>query len=192
MAFHGGLEGGTAEIAEAAAAASGASLYTVRQPSQLRWHVPSHSVDPADSPALARWLEHVEVAVAIHGYGRIRRPRRILLGGTNRHLAEAMADQLRGRVHGFEMVTDLEDIPTELRGLHPDNPVNRPPAGGVQVELPPSARGTTPLPSDPSWGPGGAPARVVDALTHVVRSWPSAPAHAAHTRPKSPDRGGIQ
>ena len=39
MAFHGGsLERGTAEVAIAAAAASGASLYTVEQPEDLRWH----------------------------------------------------------------------------------------------------------------------------------------------------------
>ncbi len=50
MAFHGGLEGGTLEIATAAAAASGASLYTVAQPAGLRWHVPSNTVDPARSP----------------------------------------------------------------------------------------------------------------------------------------------
>src|SRR6266576_6472167 len=41
-ALHGGLEQGTAEIAEAAASTSGASLYTVVQPDNLRWHVPSH------------------------------------------------------------------------------------------------------------------------------------------------------
>jgi phage replication-related protein YjqB (UPF0714/DUF867 family) len=27
-----------------------------------------------------------------------------------------------------------------LRGLHPDNPVNRPNQGGVQIELPPTVR----------------------------------------------------
>jgi phage replication-related protein YjqB (UPF0714/DUF867 family) len=164
MAFHGGLEGGTAEIAEATAEASGASLYVVNQPAALRWHVPSRSVDPAHSPLLADWLEHVEVAIAIHGYGRIRQPRRILLGGRNRELAEQLGVHLVGGVSGFEVVTELGSIPSELRGLHPDNPVNRPRLGGVQVELPPSARGTTPRPPDPAWGPGGAPARIAEAL----------------------------
>lgn len=170
MAFHGGLEGGTVEIAEAAAAASGASLYYVTQPPDLRWHVPSRKVDPAQSPRLAAWLDHVEVAIALHGYGRIRRPRRILLGGSNRDLAGRLASHLSNHLTGFEVVTNLADIPQELRGLHPRNPVNRPRHGGVQVELPPSARGTTSRPPDPEWGPGGAPARVVDALVEMVRS----------------------
>ena len=94
MAFHGGLEAGTAEIAEAAAQASGASLYLVRQPPGLRWHVPSASVNPADSSALTAWLGHVDVAIGVHGYGRIRQPRRILLGGTNRELAARLAGYL--------------------------------------------------------------------------------------------------
>jgi phage replication-related protein YjqB (UPF0714/DUF867 family) len=168
MAFHGGLEAGTAEIAEATARASGASLYVVNQPAALRWHVPSRSVDPAHSPLLADWLAHVDVAIAIHGYGRIRQPRRILLGGRNRELAEDLAGHLSRAVSGFDVVTDLDAIPAELRGQHPGNPVNRPPAGGVQVELPPSARGTTPRPPDPAWGPGGAPARIVEALTSAI------------------------
>jgi phage replication-related protein YjqB (UPF0714/DUF867 family) len=140
MAFHGGLEAGTAEIAEQAAAASGASLYVVQQPSTLRWHVPSHSVDPAGSEVLRDWLDHVEVAVALHGYGRIRHPRRILLGGRNRAAAALLGESLARRLPHLAAVTDLDQIPPELRGLHPANPVNRPRRAGVQVELPPSAR----------------------------------------------------
>ncbi len=171
MAFHGGLEAGTAEIAEATAQASGASLYFVNQPAALRWHVPSRSVDPAHSPLLAEWLAHVDVAIAIHGYGRIRQPRRILLGGRNRLLAEELGLHLLAGVSGFDVVTDLDVIPSELRGLHPDNPVNRPRSGGVQVELPPSARGTTSRPPDPAWGPGGAPARIVEALAAGIEEY---------------------
>src|SRR4051812_9395471 len=53
MAFHGGsLEVGTDQIASAAAEASGASLYVVRQPAELRWHLPSREVDPAASADL--------------------------------------------------------------------------------------------------------------------------------------------
>jgi phage replication-related protein YjqB (UPF0714/DUF867 family) len=173
MAYHGGLEGGTSEIAEAVAAATGASLYTVDQPPHLRWHVPSRSIGPAASPDLTAWLEHVEVAIALHGYGRIARPRRILVGGRNRPLAVVVARELTGHLSGFEVTANLEDIPADLRGLHPDNPVNRPRFAGVQLELPPSARGTSLRPPDPAWGPGGAPARVVDALVAAVRSWPS-------------------
>ena len=55
MAFHGGnLEEGTDLVAAAAAEQSGASLYAVRQPPALRWHIPSIEVDPDDSPALGR------------------------------------------------------------------------------------------------------------------------------------------
>ncbi len=173
MAFHAGLEGGTLEIAEAAAAASGASLYTVDQPADLRWHVPSSTVDPDRAPALAKWLAHVEVAIALHGYGRLARPRQVLLGGTNRALAGWLSTSLRARLAGFEVVTDLALIPPELRGLHPGNPVNRPARGGVQLELPPAARGTTFRAPDPAWGRGGAPARVVDALVATVLRWES-------------------
>ena len=35
-------------------------------------------------------------------------------------------------------------MPTELRGLHPDNPVNRVSESGIQVELPPRVRGLGP------------------------------------------------
>lgn len=166
MAFHGGLEAGTAEIAEAAAAESGASLYVVRQPAELRWHVPSRSVCPADSPLLAAWLSHVDAAVALHGYGRIGRPRRVLLGGTNRELAAQLAGLMAPRLSGLTVITNLDDIEIELRGLHPDNPVNLPLEGGVQVELPPSARDRR---LDPH-----APDQVVSALAELARTWPGA------------------
>jgi phage replication-related protein YjqB (UPF0714/DUF867 family) len=163
MAFHGGLEAGTAEIAEAAAGFSGASLYLVRQPTGLRWHVPSSSVRPDDSPALKEWLDHVDVAVALHGYGRIRQPRRILLGGANRELAARLGGHLASRLPGLSVVTDLDDIPVELRGLHPANPVNLPADGGVQVELPPSARDRRLDPDTPD--------HVASALADLARSW---------------------
>jgi phage replication-related protein YjqB (UPF0714/DUF867 family) len=168
MAFHGGLEGGTREIAETAAAACGASLYTVDQPAGLRWHVPSNTVDPAHAPALAAWLSHVDVAIALHGYGRIARPRQVLVGGTNRPLAALVGAEIAIRLTGFAVVSDLDLIPVELRGLHPDNPVNRPAAGGVQLELPPSARGTSP-------GSDHVPALMVDALVATVRAWELTP-----------------
>jgi phage replication-related protein YjqB (UPF0714/DUF867 family) len=164
MAFHGGLEEGTAEIAEAAAAAAGASLYVVRQPPDLRWHVPSHSVDPAASEPLRQWLAHVQAAIALHGYGRIRQPGRVLLGGRNRALAARLADSLRDRLPHLTVVTDVDDIPAELRGLHPDNPVNRPRHAGVQVELPPRAR-------DPELDPTG-PGLVVESLVEVAVAYP--------------------
>ena len=54
LALHGGsLERETDPIAREAAEAVGASLYTLSQPDDLRWHIPSVRMDPADSPALA-------------------------------------------------------------------------------------------------------------------------------------------
>jgi phage replication-related protein YjqB (UPF0714/DUF867 family) len=134
LAFHGGnLERGTDAIATAAAEASGASLYVIRQPPDLRWHLPSACFDPAASPALAAFVDHVEVAVAVHGYGRDGMWTTLLLGGGNRPLAAALAGELRaGLGDGFTVVDDLGEVPVELRGQHPRNPVNLPAGGGVQ------------------------------------------------------------
>lgn len=145
MAIHGGsLERGTAEIATAAADVGDASLYTVEQPPDLRWHLPSHHIDPESSPALAAFLDHVDVVVSIHGYGREGWWTKILAGGADRGLAARVARQVRGSVPGFDVVDDIEHIPRELRGLHPANPVNRARGGGVQLELPPRIRGIGP------------------------------------------------
>jgi phage replication-related protein YjqB (UPF0714/DUF867 family) len=68
LAIHGGsLERGTAEVARDAADRAGASLYAVRQPENLRWHIPSALVDPSRAPALSAFLEHVELVVSVHG-----------------------------------------------------------------------------------------------------------------------------
>jgi phage replication-related protein YjqB (UPF0714/DUF867 family) len=159
MAFHGGsLERGTAEVAVAAAAASGASLYTVEQPEDLRWHLPSHLVGPEGSPGLAKFLDHIDVVVSIHGYGREGFWTRLLLGGGNRELAARVGAALRAGVPGFDVVDDLDAIPAALRGLHPENPVNRARAGGVQLELPPRVR---------NLGPHGRP-EYVDALVAAL------------------------
>ncbi len=151
LAFHGGsLEKGTDDIAEAAAEAAGASLYAVVQPPDLRWHLPSSEIDPAASPALRQFLDHVEEVVAVHGYGRPDRYTTILLGGSNRDLARDLAAPLRQALPDYTVVDHLDDIPRELRGLHPDNPVNRPSGGGVQLELPPRVRGLGPFWDDPA------------------------------------------
>ncbi|HKY15478.1 MAG TPA: poly-gamma-glutamate hydrolase family protein [Microthrixaceae bacterium] len=145
MGFHGGsLERMTDVIATAAAERSGASLYTVRQPEHLRWHVPSRLFDPAHSPQLAAFLHHVDVVVAVHGYGRPGRFSTVLLGGSNRALAARLSTELRAGLDDYEIVDDLASVPEELRGLHPDNPVNRARGGGVQLELPPRVRGLGP------------------------------------------------
>lgn len=145
MAFHGGsLEVATDTIAAAAAERSGASLYTVAQPESLNWHVPSKLVDPAASEGLAAFLDHVDVVVAVHGFGREGMFTSLLLGGQDRDLAAWLAGALRPALPHYELVDDLDVIPAALRGLHPDNPVNRVRGGGVQLELPPRVRGLGP------------------------------------------------
>lgn len=140
LAYHGGVEQGTFEVAAAAARRAGASLYAVRQPETLRWHVPSAQVDPAEDPDLAAFLSRVRLALSIHGYARRARPWDILLGGQNRELAAVVAEALREALEGtgedVNVVDDLAEIPESLRGLHPANPVNLPAGGGVQIELP--------------------------------------------------------
>jgi phage replication-related protein YjqB (UPF0714/DUF867 family) len=162
MALHGGsLEQVTDEVARQAADLSGASLYAIRQPTGFRWHVPAIAMDPAESPAMAAFLAHVEVVVSVHGFGidsLWARPRAngtstasapagpdlgqaLLLGGTNRDLAAEMGRALAPALPDYVVVTDLDQIPTRLRGLHPANPVNGARAGGVQLECCPSVRG---------------------------------------------------
>ncbi len=55
---------------------------------------------------------------------------------------------MQGALPDFDVVDDLDRIPRELRGLHPDNPVNRPRHAGVQLELPPRVRGLGPFWAD--------------------------------------------
>lgn len=149
MALHGGLEATTFEIASESARRVDASLYAVVQPDGLTWHVPSHRFDPAESPALARFCSHVDVAVSIHGYGGVRdHPNRwltIAVGGSGRGAAHVVASYLREHLAGYEVLDDIDGIPRQYRGLHPRNPVNLVGRAGVQVELPPRVRGTSPL-----------------------------------------------
>jgi phage replication-related protein YjqB (UPF0714/DUF867 family) len=141
LALHGGsLERETDVIAREAATAAGASLYAVVQPDDLRWHVPSVRMDPAESPALARFLDHVDVVLSVHGYGRDGMFTTLLLGGGDRDLAAHVAGHLRLALPGYTIEDDLEAIPQPLRGLHRNNPVNRCGGAGVQIELPPRIR----------------------------------------------------
>jgi len=141
LAIHGGsLERGTAEVASDAAGRAGASIYAVRQPENLRWHIPSALVDPTSSPALSAFLDHVDVVVSVHGYGRRGFSNVVLIGGRNRELATRAAVAMRAAVPSHRFVDDLTAIPPTLRGVHLDNPVNRPRGGGIQLELPPTLR----------------------------------------------------
>lgn len=134
MALHGGLEHGTWEIARDVASATGASLYAVVQPPDLRWHVPSIRFDPVHSDTLRAYLSSVDVVVSVHGFGRRGMRSTALLGGRNRPLAVRLAAELDGR-NRLRAVHRPDEIPSKLRGMHPKNPVNLPPRCGVQVEL---------------------------------------------------------
>ena len=130
-------------IAERAADAAGASVYVVRHPDHYPHHLPSALYLAQESARLAEFLDHVDVVVSLHGYGRIGRSTQLLAGGRNRDARRAPGPPHR-RCPGYQVVTDLDAIPRELRGLHPDNPVNRVRGGGTQLELTPRVRGISP------------------------------------------------
>jgi len=174
MAYHGGyLEWMTDVIARRAAEASGASLYAVVQPEGMREHFTSTTVDPDHSPQLADFLNHVEIVITVHGFGRRGMFGSMLLGGQNRPFAEHVGDEIRAALPAYNVVTDIDEIPTKLRGLHDRNPVNLPPQQGVQIELPPRVRGSSPLWWD--WeGPALTPhtESLIEALSQAARTWP--------------------
>jgi phage replication-related protein YjqB (UPF0714/DUF867 family) len=74
----------------------------------------------------------------------------------------------------YRVVDELEAIPPELRGVHRANPVNLPPGGGVQLELPPRTRSrTVPMWRDlPDTEPVPHQVDLVAGLVTAVRSWP--------------------
>ena len=174
MAFHGGaLEEMTDVIARAAAERSGASYYGVHQPKGLDIHIPSIRFDPALSPPMQRFIDHVHTVITVHGFGRRGYFTTLLVGGQNRSLAHHVGGHLRRRLPAYEIATDMERIPQELQGLHPRNPVNLPARQGVQIELPPRVRGTTPLFWD--WeGPGPSPhtQALIDGLVDAADTGP--------------------
>jgi phage replication-related protein YjqB (UPF0714/DUF867 family)/gamma-glutamylcyclotransferase (GGCT)/AIG2-like uncharacterized protein YtfP len=171
LAIHGGgLEEMTDVIAERAAEAAGASVYAVRHPDRYPHHLPSMLFDPNESERLAEFLDHVDVAVSLHGYGRIGRGTQLLAGGRNRALAAHLAKHIE--LTGYQVITELDDIPQELRGLHPDNPVNRVRDGGTQLELCVRVRGLSPrspLPGDDGLSP--VTSALVHGLAGAARSW---------------------
>ncbi len=177
LAIHGGgLEQIPDVSAERAADAADASLYVVRHPDRYPHHLPSALYDPGQSDRLAEFLDHVDVAVSLHGYGRLGRSTQLLAGGRHRSLAEHFARHLI--ISGYQVVTDLATIPHELRGLNPDNPVNRVRCGGAQLELSPRVRGISPRSGVPGEdGLSAATTALVQGLVTGAHSWklPSRP-----------------
>jgi phage replication-related protein YjqB (UPF0714/DUF867 family) len=163
LALHGGSQDrGTDQIARRAAEQVGASYYAVVHPSGLRVHLTSRLYDPADSALLRAFLEHVDVAISVHGFGRdgfalwldpdqglVIEPygpatrgnqtgplRGIIVGGRNAQLLDAARELFHGRFDGYHVADERVRL-----GFHPDNPVNLPSDHGVQIELPPGLRG---------------------------------------------------
>lgn len=146
MAYHGGaLEEMTDVIARRAATRAGASLYAVVQPPGQRTHVPSTQIRTEDSEPLMAFMAHVDTVISIHGFGRRGHFTSILVGGQGRPLAEHLGHHLRSALPAYQVITDLDAIPRDLRGIHPRNPVNQTRQAGVQLELPPRVRGSSPL-----------------------------------------------
>jgi phage replication-related protein YjqB (UPF0714/DUF867 family) len=174
LAIHGGgLERMTDVIAHRAALAADASVYVVQHPDHYPHHLSSSAYRAGESERLDAFLDHVDVVVSLHGYGRVGRTMQLLAGGGNRALATHLAAHVS--VPGYQVITDLEAIPRELRGLHPDNPVNRARNGGAQLELTPRVRGISPR-SGPAGDDGlcAPTSALVAGLTAAATAWPSA------------------
>ncbi len=97
----------------------------------------------------------------------------MLLGGRNRDLAGHVAHHLRRSLPAYDVIDDLDRIPSNLRGVHARNPVNLPPLAGTQIELPPRVRGSSPLWWD--WEGDLVPhtEALIDALAAAARSYPT-------------------
>ena len=173
MAFHGGaLEEVTDVIASRAAELAGASYYGIQLPDNLEWHIPSHKVTADQSPLLNEFLSHVNIVITVHGFGRAGFFTSLLLGGRNRRLAAHVSERLQHHLPAYRIIDDIDEIPENLRGLHQDNPVNVVEHAGVQLELPPRVRGSSPLWWD--WeGPGLTPhtESLITALAESAKSW---------------------
>jgi phage replication-related protein YjqB (UPF0714/DUF867 family) len=189
MALHGGSQDrGTEQIASRAAEQTGASYYAIVQPSGRRVHLTSRLHDPVHSANLRAFLEHVDVAISVHGFGRdgfalwldpdrglIVEPygpairgkqtgplRGIIVGGLNAQLLDAARTLLHRRFDCYHVADERVRL-----GFHPDNPVNLPSAHGVQVELPPGLRGIGDFGEALIPQQGGVVAEVVAALAEL-------------------------
>jgi len=175
MAYHGGsLEKATDVIAREAAERSNSSYYGLIQSHEDPIHFASTQLLEEKSKSLKLFLDHIQIVVTIHGYGREHLFYSVLLGGRNRQLANHFAPILRTALQDYEFETVLEKIPKELRGQHTKNPVNYPPLGGLQLELPPTLRWNR---EEWGWSDSGGIGRakhvdqLIDALVLGVEQW---------------------
>ena len=129
-----------------AADEAGASYYAIIQPSWLRVHLTSRLHNPDDSAHLRSFLEHVDVAISVHGFGRdgfalwldpdrgliiepygpaLRGNQKGRCGGSSWRAERELVEQLRAifekRFQGYHVADERVRL-----GFHPDNPVNLP------------------------------------------------------------------
>lgn len=145
LAVHGGgIEPGCEELALFAAERTGCSLYVFsgrreRDNSGLR--AKSRSLFQEPGSLRARVVARASVIISLHGHGG--ESRSVYAGGGNTSLKRLFAGLMAERLPAYPVVTDPREIPEGLAGLHPDNVVNLPEEGGVQLELPRSLRECT-------------------------------------------------
>ncbi len=192
MALHGGSQDrGTDQIASRAAEEVGASYYSVVQPVGLRVHLTSRRHKPEHSVLLRAFLQHVDISISVHGYGRdgfavwidperglmiepygpaIRGNqsgplRGIIVGGLNEDLLGVARQLLHDRFADYHVANGRVRL-----GFHPDNPVNLPSARGIQVELPPGLRGIGEFGEEPVPRDAGVVTEMVAALVELGES----------------------
>ncbi|NIQ88262.1 MAG: hypothetical protein GWN93_03960 [Deltaproteobacteria bacterium] len=157
VAIHGGgIEPGTEEMARFVADHSGASLYVFagrRETGNLSLHRPSHRVILQDRPLVKKFLNHVNMAISIHGHGRNERC--AYVGGLHQAMVQQFVEVAQAALSHYEWIFDPESIPSEIRGQNPNNIVNLPPAQGMQLELPRDLRRTKPTPDGRKFEPAG-------------------------------------
>ncbi len=192
MALHGGSQDrGTHHIARLTAEQSGSSIYAIIQPADIRIHLTSRLHEPVHSPALQGFLDHVEIAVSVHGFGRdgfafwldpALGPARviqpygppvrgtqtgpltgIIVGGGNAELTARARAIFHDRIDGYHVADERLRL-----GFHPQNPVNLPRQHGVQVELPPGLRGIGPYGDRLVPDHDDIPDELIDALVELA------------------------
>ena len=172
MAYHGGsLEEITDVIATAAAERAGASYYGVHQPPTCSGTSPRSSIDPAASPALAAFLDHVDHVVTVHGYGREGFGPPCCSAAGTVPLAEHVGAAPRRGCPPTRWSPTSRRSRWSCAACTPATRSTWPAGGGVQLELPPRVRGTSPLCWD--WeGPGLNPHTEALVDGAGATSWP--------------------
>jgi phage replication-related protein YjqB (UPF0714/DUF867 family) len=157
VAIHGGgIEPGTEEIARFVAHHSGASLYVSAgrlATGNLSLHRPSHRTKLQDRPLVMKFLNHVDMAISIHGHRRNERC--AYVGGLHQAMVHQFVKVAQAALCEYEWIFDPESIPPEIRGQNPNNIVNLPPAQGMQLELPRDLRRTESTPDGKKFEPAG-------------------------------------